>query len=1571
MFGGGIADKFGNDYEALWTIRQVLAVLRADAHSIRLEGIRPEFAGFEFAVDHGSHTAWHQTKINNPNGNWTIVALQREGVLPAFAARFGASATDRCVFVSQSPAPDLADLASKASYADGFPDFQAAIGKIASDKFVQYHTTLGITPETAFDWLRRTEFWTLPQVEIESLVAAIVGITFQEPSTAAIGALRHYLQSRLNRSLTTELLRAEIPSLTPLNLKDWNLDPTLPQRLRDETVAYLATYTPFGAAGDTIGRQQVPDVLAKLTDARGPQVILLSGVAGSGKSGVVRGVIEGLSRAGIPHFALRIDQHLDCKAPADLGRALLQRNESPVITLKGLSPDAISVLVIDQIDAVSEVSGRNGAAKNAVLRIIDEARHLRSVRVVLVCRSFDIESDERIKQLKKANDVVQVDVPLLEWDSDVVPVLERVAVVPDTMDAAQRALLCLPLNLSVFAEIAGEGGTQFASRNDLFEKLVDLKTRHIAASRNTVPWSLLGPLSALASWMSERQRLDAPFTTLDEFPRAVDVLVSEHLIVRNRDTINFFHESFFDYVFARSFAQRHQRVIDLLTSSEQHLFRRTQVRQILESLRQSDRPRYRQELEAIWNADNVRYHVKLAVAQWLGALSHPTEGERRIVVARDDTTQPLSPLVRSAMYGTPGWFDLLEQMNWFPRELQGASEPRRWTVMWWLGTVAGARPERVAALLDEWWSGDQTRGAALLEWFGYIRRQGPDQALVRLCERVIRSHPAGLFGDKGESRRELLIATWAAGDSGAGAASIVNAYFDAWYEQHPGHHPFESNKLRDLDLHALGELAKKSPLAVIDGSMPALVKAFDLIANKHDPAGSDYSFSFRTCTGHAFGSDAYLRLIRDALRSVAVENAALARERLGSLNPNIHEAATHLHLETIAANGRDLASNLLPLLASPYFFDAGWHGADWKSFADAAKAALPYLDEPGRQTVEAAILTYRPELVDVHEYLQDFRTGVRDMDQKDRRRVLRHLSANGYKQFCILATIGDNILSEPARSRLAELRRKFSERDVQKPSNVEVHSVESPIAKERAAHMSDDQWLAAIDAHNSEDERVYGNGFITGGTRQLAHVLQTLTKEQSQRFARLQLRIPDTANPAFVQQLLWGLADAEDAEPDLIAAAIEDAYRRDRKKFSDGIIRIIEKNPGLGRSDQCWSILTWYIVNGDAQESDVVEAEQIERETVTIDDLINRGSKLHIRGMNGARGSALEALAAVLWAVPEREDEAWSVIESRTQLEDRLGVRCCIPRALTPLFNADKQRCAALMDQLVADVATARRNRLTAALSGMTFSSERLPAFARTLSARAGAMAIMQYRKWHKADAERMSPLITHPATHLLPYLVYQVPEVGRRLLTRLIVFGNQTMWLVATWHVVRTSYNDGRYLPLAESLERVSVDARRLAADIASNAISDGTFVERAASKLRGYFHDDDAEVRKQASDAFRSIPPDQFASFIDLSRDYIRSPAFEGNSFAFLHALETATCNVAELVVLAAERVLAALKAAGPNAKGRDMNLYQLKELIKSEYAASEHEPDLRRRLLDIVDEMLLLDLSGVDEITKSHER
>src|SRR5208282_700741 len=119
-------------------------------------------------------------------------------------------------------------------------------------------------------------------------------------------------------------------------------------------------------------------------------VVLLTGIAGCGKSGVVRGLISELQKSRIPHLAFRVDHHLDRGSPQEIGEFLTDRKESPVSTLKGLEPMGLSVLIIDQVDAVSEVSGRSGAVKGAVFRMVEDARNFDTVRLVLVCRSFDL-----------------------------------------------------------------------------------------------------------------------------------------------------------------------------------------------------------------------------------------------------------------------------------------------------------------------------------------------------------------------------------------------------------------------------------------------------------------------------------------------------------------------------------------------------------------------------------------------------------------------------------------------------------------------------------------------------------------------------------------------------------------------------------------------------------------------------------------------------------------------------------------------------------------------------------------------------------------------------------------------------------------------------------------------------------------------------------------------------------------------------------------------------------------------------------------------------------------------------
>jgi hypothetical protein len=173
-----------------------------------------------------------------------------------------------------------------------------------------------------------------------------------------------------------------------------------------------------------------------------------------------------------------VDHQLDRGTPQELGKALTNRRESPVTTLKGFEPERVSVLIVDQVDAVSEVSGRSGAVKEAVLRMANDAQNLKTVSLVLVCRSFDFDNDPRLKTLKQHSSVDQIEVPLLVWNDEVAPILASKDVDVNQLSPGQKELLCVPLNLAIFLEVGSEG-QGFGSRSDLLKTLLRKKDRDI------------------------------------------------------------------------------------------------------------------------------------------------------------------------------------------------------------------------------------------------------------------------------------------------------------------------------------------------------------------------------------------------------------------------------------------------------------------------------------------------------------------------------------------------------------------------------------------------------------------------------------------------------------------------------------------------------------------------------------------------------------------------------------------------------------------------------------------------------------------------------------------------------------------------------------------------------------------------------------------------------------------------------------------------------------------------------------------------------------------------------------
>ncbi|MGH7232391.1 MAG: AAA family ATPase, partial [Nitrospiraceae bacterium] len=480
MFPGGIANKLGNRFEAKWTVQKLLEVFLGQAESLRFESIDPVDHGVEFSLIRCGQNEWHQTKKQETKGNWTVRGLERKAVLTNALKKVAAGDNQRFVFVSETPAQGLHDLSEKANIARTARAFESTLSDRETGELHALNDVWKTKTEQAWEYLKRCRFEVVGDRTLDACIGLLAGLAFTEPTDTIFPLLRDYLESNFNRDLRAEDLRKELiesKRLTP----HAPFDLTLRECLNQATQRYLESYSPFGVGGERISRRQAKEVLGLLVEENGPNVVLLTGSAGVGKSGVVREVIEELMERGISHLAFRVDRHLTIQSTRNLGQALFNRPADPVVTLASLGGRDVSVLIIDQIDAVSEASGRIGPMRDIVFDLARTAQASGCVRIVAVCRSFDLTNDATLRTMEQNEKVQRIEVAPLDWEHEIKPLLLAKEVNTDQITLAQRALLTLPLNLSLFLEVVTPDGRTipFSSTSDLHSLLVERKQRAI------------------------------------------------------------------------------------------------------------------------------------------------------------------------------------------------------------------------------------------------------------------------------------------------------------------------------------------------------------------------------------------------------------------------------------------------------------------------------------------------------------------------------------------------------------------------------------------------------------------------------------------------------------------------------------------------------------------------------------------------------------------------------------------------------------------------------------------------------------------------------------------------------------------------------------------------------------------------------------------------------------------------------------------------------------------------------------------------------------------------------------
>lgn len=1229
---GGKTDKFGNRYEGAWTVRHALYVLLGVGTSIALEPDAALGDGVEFVYRHGGGAQVHQGKRQNRNANsWNVASLRDKGVWGNLRSHVDAGRTFH--FVSQIPARALDELADRARRSDDVAAFETEWltdqlqgpfdALAAADVYGSAATAWRMLRGLWVEWHNERDIVNTNAVLAEQALAGAPG------RLAALG-LGDLLLNSLGTTLDAPAIVARLGQygLRQVSRAD-GVEVT--DSVRQATRRWEASVR-RELLRPMIPREEA-DQLVEQVMGGARQLTLLTGAAGGGKSAVLHQALTALKERATPVLAFRLDRLDPFTSTHELGRCI-HLTMSPVSALGAVADGRPCVLIVDQLDAVSLASGRIPDTFDAVADLIGEAVAHPAMRVVLVCRAFDAQVDPRIRHLTASEHCARATVGPLS-DAQVDAAVAHMGLDASRLAPQQRALLTSPLHLVLLAEVAAqEEALSFHTTRQLFDAFWYTKRKECVRGRPSMRFH--EAVSVVVAAMSARQRLSVPLSVLDTDDLSVsgDVLVSEHVCVRDGRQLAFFHESFFDYAFARDWLRRDESLVTFLTGGEQELFRRGQVRQVLDHLRDLDPERFVEEVEALLTSPEIRYHLKDVTLAVLRGLEAPTTGEWGVVARVLGTRPPFHGQLVNAVCNE-SWFCRADDEALLDDWLTSADERERDWAVRMMAAAAGTFPDRVARLLEPHTS-DPRYGS----WWAWIVRFARFAGSRKLFDLLLGGVRAGIF--TGHEHVLWASAGDLAGEQPVWAVELIGAMVAGRPDSLRLDDDGRVAVLLTRDHWAFRVVAAAALGAPEEFCVRLLPVLLDVMtATSYPPrSGSpvyDKHFAFRYPDDDPSDlGGALFQGAEKALRIVAGRDAARVRELVEGFVSVPYEAAQWLLYQALAGAGPDLAPWSAEILLE------GRHRL---------------LSGYGANVVWGA----RELICAVGDALPD-NTIVRLENVLLQLRLPPDEELSPWHEFTLLTALPEGRLSTRATRRLGELRRRHGDmREPDEPQGMTAGFIGSPISSEVAQCMSDDQWLGAIRKHCQDctDWQTF-----TGGARELSHVLQSMTAAEPGRFARLALRMDAGTHAAYGASLLQGLGEAEPfTEPDTIFAAVRHFASQGRPEHDRWLGWSLRKYLSHVPLDLVGTLLSRALV------SDVSDGDG----DGLFEDLGEADRSLLTAGINTVRGSAAESLGDLLIHDADGSRAALVVPHlRRLAAAPSLPVRACVAHLLHAAMHDDR-----------------------------------------------------------------------------------------------------------------------------------------------------------------------------------------------------------------------------------------------------------------------------------------------------------
>lgn len=349
---------------------------------------------------------------------------------------------------------------------------------------------------------------------------------------------------------------------------------------------------------------------------------VLQGQAGVGKSVVIKKLIEELDKQQVKVLCIKADS-LNMMSKDMWLDKLIDHIQYLKSDLRNL------VVIIDQIDALSQYFSNDRDKINMFVTLISRLKDYRDVRIVVSCRKYDLEYENNLKSLFHKAHFVDLGKLHLE---DVKRVLELLNTGLDKQIGSQTIELLQTANLLNLFCLVYRRNSHFIKFNNAHHLYDEFWRLLVKMAPDKIEASEVEGILFKTAESALNQKTLSPIISVDSYDeRILEYLASNNAIVKHNNSYTFFHQSFYEYTLARLYTQNGESFFEQIQKDFQGIEIRSIVKSVLEYEREHSLNQYSKDLHIIFHSYNIRLHIKLLVLSLIASSDTVYDCERQLI----------------------------------------------------------------------------------------------------------------------------------------------------------------------------------------------------------------------------------------------------------------------------------------------------------------------------------------------------------------------------------------------------------------------------------------------------------------------------------------------------------------------------------------------------------------------------------------------------------------------------------------------------------------------------------------------------------------------------------------------------------------------------------------------------------------------------------------------------------------------------------------------------------------------------------------------------------------------------